>query len=396
MKEVAFVEVASQMGGVEFSTLYLARRLDRTRWCPLVICPEDGDLPRRCREADVEVSLVPRSRFFSTSARVARQTLVNPFAIGLNVVTSIAGARPLARFLRRRRPALIVTKGLLAHFYGGLAARLARIPCVWHLQDRVTDRAGPFFPWMLGGAGRILARQIIVDANSIGRQLRPFVPAERISIIPNGVDTDEFTPWEDGSGVRTEWGARAGDILIGVVARLTPWKGQGVLLEALARIADRYPQARAVLVGTPLFESDDYARELRSQTERLGLVGRVVFAGFHWDLPRVLSGLDVVVHTSLEKDSSPLALASAMAAGKPIISTSVDGTGQLFEDGVDGLLVPPGDVGALAESLSLLLDSEKMRASLGQAARATAERELNLEQFAERCTAVFDRAIGVT
>jgi glycosyltransferase involved in cell wall biosynthesis len=178
-----------------------------------------------------------------------------------------------------------------------------------------------------------------------------------------------------------------------VIGRLTPWKGQHVLVQAFARIANQFPRARVMIIGTPIFENDTYAKELSAETGRLGLAERVTFAGFRWDLPQVLNALDIVIHTALEKDSSPLAVVSAMAAGRPIICTRVEGTAELLHDGIDALLIRPGDAGELADKLSLLLSDPDLRRRLGQAARIRAERELSIEVFTQRCTEVFDRAI---
>ena len=393
MKEIALVHAASAMSGVEFSTYYLIEHLDRSSWTPLVICPEEGDLPTRARQAGAQVAVVPRASFLSTSARIAGHTLLNPLALIANLGALVSSARSLSKFLKARRPALVVTKGMEAHFYGGLAARWEGIPCVWHVQDRVSERAGKLFPWTLAAAGRIFASQVIVDAESIAKQLAPIVPASRVSLILNGVDTQEFSPSVDGSSVRAEWKAEPGDLLIGMIGRLTPWKGQRILIQAFARIADRVPHSRVVLVGSSLFDTSEFARALRAEVARFGLEKRVIFAGFRWDMPQVLAALDIVAHTSLEKDSSPLAVVSAMAAGKPIVCTRVDGTAQLFEEGVDGLLVPPGDVEALAEKLILLSRETDLARRLGQAARAKAENELSVEGYTLRCEQVFEKAL---
>jgi glycosyltransferase involved in cell wall biosynthesis len=393
-REIVFVEVASHMSGVEFSTLYLVQRLDLALWRALVICPTEGDLPTRCRDAGVEVAIVPRPHFFSTSAHIGELTIINPMAILFNLGAMWLAARTLRQFLWARQPSLLVTKGLLAQFYGGLAARWTKIPCVWHVQDRVSDRAGPLFAWVLALAGRVLAREIIVDADSIASQLQSFISVEHLHVIWNGVDTREFSPCVDGRAVRAEWGARADELLVGVIGRLTAWKGQHILLEAFQQVAADYPQLRMVIVGSSLFDSDAYARRLRSDVTRMGLTQRVIFAGFRWDMPQVLAALDVIAHTSLEKDSTPLAVVSAMAAGKPIVCSRVDGTAQLFDDGADGLLVPAGDADALARQLSRLLSDASLRQRLGQAARAKAERALSVEQFARSCESVFERALA--
>ena len=129
------------------------------------------------------------------------------------------------------------------------------------------------------------------------------------------MDTDLFSPGVDGKAVRAGWHASDGMLLIGVVARLTPWKGQYLLLEAFARLAAEFPAARIVLVGSPMFDNDKYFQRLQSDARGLGIADRVTFAGFRPDMPQVFAALDIVVHTSVEKDSAPLAVVSALCIG---------------------------------------------------------------------------------
>ncbi len=393
MIRVALVDAAAQMSGVEFSTLYLAQNLDRTRWQPLVICPAEGDLPAQCRANGIEIKIVPHARFFSTSARFGNRRVPNPFAWVWNAAAFFPTARRIAKQLRESQIQLVVTKGLVAHFYGGLAARMARIPCVWHVQDRVSERLGALYPLLLASAGNVLANEIIADAASIARQFALRVPRERITVIWNGVDTRTFSPQVHGSRVRAEWGANTDSIFIGCIARLVAWKGQHLLLDAFARLAQEFPHARLVLVGSALFDTDAYAAQLRAQTARLGLQDRVVFAGFRRDMPQVLAALDIVAHPALEKDSTPLAVVSALASGKALVCAAVDGTAELFADGETGLLFPPGDADALTAQLARVLRDSDLRNHLSQNARTFAERELSVEQFTRKCETVFERAI---
>lgn len=399
-RTLALVNASSRMSGVEFSTLYLARGLDRAAWSPIVICPEEGDLTAQCSAENIPALILPQARFHSTSMRFEGNwffpafSLVNPYALVVNCIAVFQTARRLAQTLRTEDPALVVTKSMMAHFYGGLAARLAGIPCVWHVQDRVSNQAGPLFPLSLSLGGRLLAREIIADAETIARQIEKLVPRERITVILNGVDAEEFSPEIDGCPIRAEWKVNSEDFLVGVVSRPTFWKGQHVLIQAIARLKDELPQVRAAIIGAPLFENETYALQLRDVASNLNVEDRVLFTGFRHDMPRVLAALDIYVHTALEKDSSPLAVVSAMAAGKAIICSSVDGTRQLFEDGVDGLLVPPGDACALADKIRLLVHDARLRDSLGRAARLKAVRELSLETFARHCEAVFERALA--
>lgn len=392
---IALVETAAEMGGVEFSTLYLAEALDLSRFRRVVICPTEGPLPTRCRERGIPVLIQPRPRLYATTLQMGRGYLLNPVAWLVNGVNFWRTAFQLAALFKAQGVALVCTKGLYAHFYGGLAAWLSGLPCVWHVQDLVSARARWLYAAVLGGAGRWLAREVIADGTPIAAQLAPYVPRARLQVIHNGVDTTQFAPTVDGTAVRAEWGVAIDEVLVGHVARLTRWKGQDYLVRAFAALAADFPRAKLVLVGTPVFDTDTFANELQQLVQDLGLCDRVIFAGYRWDLPQVLAALDIFAHPSIEKDTSPLAVVSALAAGKPIVVTQVPGVAELFNPGVDGLLAAPADVPTLLAVLRQLLSDAALRHRLGQAARATAEAKLSLPHFARQCEAVFARALDI-
>jgi len=145
-------------------------------------------------------------------------------------------ARRLARVLQQVNADLIVTKGLFSHFYGGLAARQLGIPCVWHVQDFISERFWKVYQRLFGQVARWMPDHIIVDGASISRQLHRTV-RNRTSIIHNAVDTNVFRPGLDGRTIRKEVGIPLDAMVIGHVGRMTPWKGQHYLLQAFARIA---------------------------------------------------------------------------------------------------------------------------------------------------------------
>jgi glycosyltransferase involved in cell wall biosynthesis len=389
---VALVDVSAKMGGVEFSTLYLAQRMDRAKFRPLVICPEEGDLPSRCRESGVPVAIVQQPRLLSSSLRFGSRRIPNPLSWLINCVLFVIIARRVARSLRQASAEVVCTKGIFAHFYGGLAARMAGVPCVWHVQDLIAARYGGLYMRLLGMAGRLLAAHVIADGTPIQAQWRAYLPEKRLHLIYNGVDAEQFSPHVDGSAVRAEWQADAQTLLVGNVARLTAWKGQDYLVRAFAQIADAFPHAKLVLVGSPVFDNDAFERRLRQLAEPLG--ERVIFAGFRWDLPQVLAALDIYAHVSVEKDTSPLSVVSAAASGKPILCTAVEGVAELLAPEQDAMIVPPKDVSALAEALRTLLSDAARRAALGRAARQMALEKLSLDQFARNCEAVFERALS--
>src|SRR5439155_23165316 len=148
---LVFVSGGATMAGVEYNTLRLTKRLHKSRWEPIVLCPEEGDLPNACRKAGVEVLILPRPKLFSTSIRIGRRwRLPNPAACGWDMGVILLAARNLARLLTDLRPDLVVTKGMFPHFYGGLAARWARVPCLWHAEDFISERWWGLFRRVFG------------------------------------------------------------------------------------------------------------------------------------------------------------------------------------------------------------------------------------------------------
>jgi glycosyltransferase involved in cell wall biosynthesis len=390
---IVFVESAAAMGGVQFSTLYLVQHLNSTQWEPVVICPEEGDLTEACRTSGVAVHILNCPTLRSTSFRLGRNKarLPNPVAWAWDAWAMLVAAQRLARFLKQVNPDLVVTKGLFSHFYGGLAARYLGIPCVWHVQDFISERFWRIYQRMFGQVARWMPDHIIVDGASISRQLHRAVQ-DRISVIHNGIDTEVFRPDLDGQGIRREVGIPTDAMVIGHVGRMTPWKGQHFLLEAFARIAPVMENVYLLFVGAPVFDSNAYQRELVNLTSELGLSDRVRFAGYRHDMPMVLASMDVFAFTSVEKDTSPLTLLSAMSAGLPIVAFDIEGVRELLRSN-DQILVPVGQVNALAWSITKLLSNAGLRRRLAVSARQQAETEFGVDKYVSGVQRAFLKAV---
>jgi glycosyltransferase involved in cell wall biosynthesis len=368
-KTVLLVTYGGSMAGVEFNTRRLARRLDPTKWNVLVVCARRGDLYTACRHSGIHTEVVYCPRLFSTSVAIGHKLrLPNPLACFWDVAAFFVASRRLMKFFRKTKPAVVVTKGLFPHFYGGLAARWAGIPCVWHAEDFISERWRGLFRRFFALASRFLPTRIVAIGEPVARQL-PLSVQDKVQVIYNGSDTDSIQPGMDGSAVRQELGIALDAPVVGLVARLTAWKGQHYLLEAFARLVKKVPEARLVFVGAPLFGNEGYEQRLRGRAKELGLADHVLFAGHRQDVSRVLAAIDVLAYTAVEKDNCPLSLLEAMAAGVPVVAFDIEGIRLVLPNPEDGLLVPVGDVDALADSIQQILADPKLRQNLSHGAR---------------------------
>jgi glycosyltransferase involved in cell wall biosynthesis len=165
-----------------------------------------------------------------------------------------------------------------------------------------------------------------------------------------------------------------------VVSRLNPLKGLESFLEAAALVARECPTARFVIVGDTNPHERQYWSVLTSLTSKLGLTERVTFAGLRHDVPQLMAAATIAVMPSLNEALSNVLLES-MAAAAPVVATRVGGTPEAIDDGVNGVLVPPGDPGAMARAVSdLLLDPARARL-LGNAARQSINKRFSMERM---------------
>ena len=143
-----------------------------------------------------------------------------------------------------------------------------------------------------------------------------------------------------------ELGLRPGP-LIGVFSRLAPWKGQHVVLQALAKL----PGVHCIVAGSALFGEDAYAESLRLLASDLGIEDRVTFLGQRGDVPALMPAVDIVVHPSVDPEPFGRTLVEAMLARTPVIATDAGAASEILDGGEAGTLVPPGDAGALTEAI---------------------------------------------
>jgi glycosyltransferase involved in cell wall biosynthesis len=276
----------------------------------------------------------------------------------------------LVSLARERGARVLHVHGYAAADFGRLAARAVGARLVLH-----EHFADPRMPAYQALADRLL-RHRTDGAIAVSRSTRDFlvhqryVPEDRVRLIWNGAPLDEFAPVprERALAVRRGLGLADDALVVGTIGRLNAQKGHRFLLDAAARLLPRVPAARVLVAG-----DGDLMDPLRAQAAALGIAGKVVFAGHRTDVPDLLGALDVFCISSLY-EGTPLALFEAMAAGKAIVSTSVDGCREVLEDGVTGVLVPPADADALAGGLEHVLRDEAWREALGRRALAASRR----------------------
>jgi L-malate glycosyltransferase len=288
------------------------------------------------------------------------------------------------RNLRRQGIQILHTYGFYPNVFAIPTARFAGVPVII---GSVRDIGDIWTPWQhkVQKVCLRMADHTIVNAEAIKKDLlQRGYRADRVTVIPNGIDFEPFLVPHTGETVRRELNIPADAPVVGVLARLTKIKGHEYFLQAAALVAARVPNVRFLIVGDTNIHQE-YREELKRLAARLGIQDRVVFTGFRLDVPELLAALSVSVLSSLGLEGLSNSLLESMAAGLPVVATRVGGSPEIVEDGVSGLLVPPADAEAMASAICRLLEDKTLAMNLGQAGR-----RLILSRYS------LDRAVATT
>ncbi|GAA4374111.1 glycosyltransferase [Agromyces bauzanensis] len=289
---------------------------------------------------------------------------------GLRAAVSV-GARVVAQAIATRCSRAFATADLIdantarAAAYGALAARWSRKPFVVHLRDLVDPEA-------LGRSGHaLMVRVVLPRADGAIANSRATLDSAR-RYLRSGVIA-EVIPSASGlrvggaSAVRSEGPVRH----VGMLARIDPWKGQHLLLAAFARAFGGDGEVRLQFAGDAPFGHEEHLEELRRTAETLGVAEQVDFLGHVGDIDALLAGWDVAVQASTRPEPLGQNVLQYLAAGRAVIAADEGGPAEWITDGVNGLLVPPRDVDALASALRRLDGDAVLRARLAASAAET-------------------------
>jgi glycosyltransferase involved in cell wall biosynthesis len=359
MKKVLHVITDTNIGGAGRYLLNLLSAWDENRYSVTVACPAGGELEKRLKSLGVKVYPLKGGE---KSFRISH-------------VAQILG------IIAREKVDLIHTHASLS---GRIAGKLSgcRVVMTRHWMGKKSEM-GFLRRWINRIIYRLLTDRVIAVSRAVKVSLIEIgVPAWLIKTVYNGINIPNI--FENCGKLRMELNTPEGVPLLGMIARLVPEKGHEYAIKAMPEILRRFPDARLVLVGDG--PSRTYLEDL---CERVGVKERVIFLGFRKDVEKIAIDFDVILMPSLS-EGLPLALLESMALGKPVVASEVGGIPEVIKDGINGVLVPPGDAGALAEKVVGLLISDKLRENLGKNARQTILSQFTARIMAEKTLRIYD------
>ncbi|MDX6706666.1 MAG: hypothetical protein QOK16_148 [Solirubrobacteraceae bacterium] len=337
----------------------------------------DGELRSDLRAAGVDVLVRP-------GLAVLRRAAMSPRGLAHVGAALARDGGGLARLVRRRGVALVHTNTSVT-LGGAAASRIARVPHVWHLREIYSgfERYWPAYRRLLLTAD---ALPCVSEATRAQLGNAGFVLYDGLAVAAQRADR---------AVARAALGVPEDAFVCAILGRVSTWKGQEVLIRALAEPAlARSGEIVALVAGEPWHGEEHRMDELRSLASALGVASRVRLAGFRPDVANVYGCADVVVVPSTQPDPLPNAALEAAAAGCCVVASDHGGLPEILREGVTGRLVAPADPAALATVLAQLRDDRSQRERLGAAAAADVRSRFAAEQLLDRTQTLYDSLLA--
>lgn len=366
-----FLQSSSELYGSGKIILQVLRLYQREGFNPVVVLTGPGPLQLILQEEGFPV--------YVQNLGILRRKYVNPSGLINRLGKNLKAYRFLSE-LHRNYDFKLVYSNTLAVIVGAYWAKRNRIPHSWHIHEIIPNP----FPLV-----KLLSKLLdlstplpIAVSKAVAEHWQPFLKKSKVQVIHNGIPYDPFLTCK--ATLKKELGLAEDAILIGMIGRINPGKGQLFFLEMAELLSKTYPNAHFVLVGDPFPGYEPILEEVKKEIGIRRLENRVSYLGFREDIPEIMASLDIFVLPSILPDSFPTVILEAMASGKPVVATRSGGASEMVLDGVTGYLIPVGAVEKGVEALGNLVQNQEVRQIFGEAARNRVLSEFSLEAFEEK------------
>ncbi|APG26448.1 hypothetical protein A7E78_00340 [Syntrophotalea acetylenivorans] len=291
------------------------------------------------------------------------------------------------KIIKKLKIEVIHTHNPSPHFYGALAGFFAGVPVVHTKHGR--NYPGSKKKVLLNRLSTAFTSKIVAVSHEAAEvcRLTEKVPEQKIHTIWNGVDVSAFLPANGKKPLLSSLGIDDTNVVVGIVARLSPEKNHSCLLRAFAETQSEFPLGRLLIVGDGVLR-----QQLEAEVKSLGLGTSVIFTGSRHDVPELLREFDVFCLSS-KTEGLPLTVLEAMACSLPVVATNVGGNSEAVKDGETGFLVESDDSAALGIRLKSLLGDGDLRKQMGEAGRLLAENHFD-SQSTVKCYVDLYRSVA--
>ena len=338
----------------------------------VVNSPDEGKFTRLLEEKGIKVYNIDTSRTFRLDSAFRLAKVIKKEGVGL-----IDSHAPLSGTILSR-----------------LSGWISGVPVINHNHCPEFINLNPFIGSLQSALLRITSRlfcgRIIAVSEFVKREIiKQGAPADKVTVIYNGIDLDNAARKESRVKIRSEFGLNENRPIIAEVGRLGNDKGQHILIQAAPYVIEKFPDAMFMIVGEDLGKKGEYRRELEAMAAGLGIEDKIIFTGYRTDIMDLMEAFDLFVLPSVFTEGLPVVIMEAMLAKKPVIAASVGGSPEIVLDARTGTLVPPADPGRLAEAIIYHLSNPGISKQMAENGYELLKQRFSLKQMLDKTMEIY-------
>ena len=397
MKRILYVDGTADgtIGGSHFCLCSMLEKLDKRKFYPVVVFYENHKVADKLRSAKIESHIISRMQAVNFRNKFQKRSLFNDLVLlflqkSLNFIfRSIYPFLCNCIFLIKHRINLIhLNNSLSLNKDWMFAAIILGVKIISHERGVAAS---------VSKTTRLVRKKIDLSicvsygvAHALNNQ---GISIDKLVVVFDGIDFSRLQITRDPVNIRADFGIRSGDPIIGVVGNIREWKGQETVIKATVILKNTWGNIRCLVVGS-VTQGDRYFDRLKIIINKYGIRENVIFAGFQDNPADFFNTMDVVVHSSITPEPFGMVNIEAMGLKKPVIATNIGGPTEIFENGVDGVLVEPGDPEMLAKELTKLLSDKELREKIGKSAYNKVTRTYDLDKTVQQVEHLYERVFA--
>lgn len=382
--KILYLHSSADQYGADRSLLRLIKYLPLNTFSHCVVLPYNGPLVKEIKSNGGTVFIkklgVLRRQFFTIKGIIQQ------------LWHMVRGIFFLKKIIKQHNIDLIHsnTTGI---FIGGITAHLSSIPHVQHVREIIIH---PKIIWQLTALNLFLfSKCIICVSTPVVEHLSVAIKGirKKVKVVHNGIDCEKFSRQKYREIFRKELEVSDEKVIIGMIGRVSAWKGQDFFLNCVKLYLERNKNKKSsplfIMIGSP-FQGQEWRMEkLYNDIKEDNLQEYICVFEFREDIPSILAGFDIFTLPSTLPDPLPTIVLEAMASSLPVVSNNFGGVIEMVEQNVTGILIPPNDVDELAKAWEKLIRDNKLREKMGKNARKRLESNFTVQKYIDNMEKVF-------
>jgi len=328
--------------------------------------------------------------------------IVNTVDIGRKIrpIANLKAIFALCKLIRREKFDIVHVHSPLAAMLGRIAAKMARAPVIiytahgFYFHENMRKKKRRLVVWMEKILARVCTDVLFLQSGEDqATAVKEGIALSQNAVwISNGVDINKFRPGSPDEKLRSSFGIKKEDKVVGFAGRIVREKGIEELVAAIGIIKKRVPSVKLLIAGDTLGSDRDKGtkEKIKNIIAKNNLKENIIFTGLRNDMYRIYALLDVFVLPSY-REGMPRSILEAMASAKPVVATDIRGSREEVAHGVTGKIVPVGEVNPLAEAISEILLDKELAIKMGEAGRKRVEAEFNEEMVLDKEIEIYKR-----